>query len=96
MGKKKRGKFTGLNFVLTGTLVNMSREIAKDKIISFGGKVVSSVSKNTSYVVVGENPGRSDSESRQTRMSSKLQSAEKLGLKVLNEKEFLVMINKEI
>ncbi len=80
MEKKKMGKFTGLNFVLTGTLSQMSREIAKEKIISLGGKVVGSVSKNTSYVVAGADPG------------SKLIKAEKLGVKILNEKEFLNML----
>ena len=69
-----------MNFVLTGTLSAMSREIAKEKILSLGGKVVGSVSKNTSYVVAGEDPG------------SKLKTAEKLGVKVLNEKDFLKML----
>jgi DNA ligase (NAD+) len=78
--KKKAGKFTGLNFVLTGTLSSMSREIAKEKILALGGKVVGSVSKNTSYVVAGDDAG------------SKLTKAEKLGIKVLNEKEFLNML----
>ena len=78
--KKKEGKFSGLNFVLTGTLSIMSREIAKEKILALGGKVVGSVSKNTSYVVVGEEPG------------SKLKTAEKLGVKVLDEKNFLNML----
>ena len=80
MEKKKAGKLTGFSFVLTGTLTQMSREIAKERILAFGGKVVGSVSKNTSYVVVGEDPG------------SKLKSAEKLGVKVLNEKEFMNML----
>jgi len=79
--KKKAGKFTGLHFVLTGTLSSMSREIAKEKIISFGGKVVGSVSQNTSYVIVGAEPG------------SKLKTAQKLGVKTLNEKEFLGILN---
>lgn len=77
---KKKGKFTGLNFVLTGTLSAMSREMAKSKIISFGGKVSGSVSKNTSYVVAGEEAG------------SKLNTAQKLGVKVLSEKDFLKLI----
>jgi DNA ligase (NAD+) len=81
MEKKKTGKFTALIFVLTGTLSQMSREIAKEKIISLGGKVVDSVSKNTSYAVAGADPG------------SKLIKAEKLGVKILNEKEFLEMIH---
>ena len=77
---KKKGKFRGLNFVLTGTLSNMSREIAKERILALGGKVVGSVSKNTSYVVAGENPG------------SKLTSAKKLGVKMLSEEAFLKML----
>ena len=79
-GKKEKGKFTKLTFVLTGTLQTMSREIAKEKILSIGGKVVGSVSKNTSYVVAGFEPG------------SKFTNAQKLGVKVLNEKEFLNML----
>jgi len=89
--KVKRGKFSGKSFVLTGTLGSMSREIAKERILALGGKVIGSVSKNTSYVVAGA-PGRSDSESLQTRMSSKLKTAEKLGVKVLSENEFLKML----
>ncbi len=78
--KKKDGKFKGLTFVLTGTLSQMSREIAKEKIIALGGKVSSSVSKNTSYVVTGVEAG------------SKLAKAQKLGVKIIEENEFLKML----
>ena len=78
--KKLAGKFTGMTFVLTGTLANMSREIAKEKILNFGGKVSGSVSKNTSFVVAGEEAG------------SKLTNAQKLGVKVLTEEVFSKML----
>ena len=78
--KKKAGKFTGLNFVLTGTLTTMSREIAKEKILALGGKVSSSVSTNTSYVVAGADSG------------SKFTTAQKLGVKILTEEAFLKML----
>ena len=80
VSKKEAGKFSGFSFVLTGTLSSMSREIAKEKIIKLGGKVSGSVSKNTSYVVAGVEAG------------SKLKNAEKLGVKVLNEEEFINML----
>lgn len=80
--KKKTSSnvFSGKTFVLTGTLSSMPREEAKEKIITNGGKVTSSVSKNTSYVIAGENPG------------SKYSDAEKLGIKIISEDEFLQMI----
>jgi DNA ligase (NAD+) len=79
-GKVKKGKFTGLTFVLTGALSEMSREIAKERIISLGGKVSGSVSGNTSYVVAGEEAG------------SKLTTAQKLGVKILTEEDFIKML----
>lgn len=70
-------------FVLTGTLQSMTRIEASEKIKLLGGKTSSSVSKSTSYVVAGENPG------------SKLTKAENLGVIILSENDFLNMINKE-
>lgn len=76
----KNQELLGKTFVLTGTLENMAREIAKEKIRDLGGNVVDSVSKQTDYVVVGANPG------------SKLTKAEELAVKILTEKEFLEML----
>ncbi|MDO8585021.1 MAG: NAD-dependent DNA ligase LigA [bacterium] len=73
-------KFSGKTFVLTGTLQTMSREQAKEKIRAAGGDVNESVSKHTSYVVVGAEPG------------SKFAQAKKLGVPTLDEKGFLGMI----
>lgn len=73
--------FSDKTFVLTGTLATMSRDEAKQKIKINGGSVVGSVSKNTTYVVVGENPG------------SKLNEAEKLGVSVLTEEQFVKMLS---
>ena len=78
---KENTLFSGKTFVLTGTLSGFSREEAGEKIINLGGKVTSSVSKNTDYVLAGENPG------------SKLGKAEKLGIKTINEKEFIKLLN---
>jgi DNA ligase (NAD+) len=67
----------GKTFVLTGTLSSMSRDKAKEILESKGAKVSGSVSKNTDYVIAGESSG------------SKLDKAQKLGVKVINEKEAL-------
>jgi len=75
----KDGILSGKTFVLTGTLSSMTREEAGEKIKSLGGKTSSSVSSKTSYVLAGENPG------------SKLTKAEKLGVIILTEDEFLKM-----
>ncbi len=77
---KKSNRLEGKSFVLTGTLSTISREEAKEKIQNHGGSVVSSVSKNTNYVVVGESAG------------SKLDKAQKLGIEILSEEQFLELI----
>lgn len=76
---RTKGKLSGKTFVLTGTL-SMERNVAKEKIRALGGKTSETVSKKIDVVVVGENPG------------SKEARAKKLELKILNEKEFLKMI----
>jgi len=78
--KTNSKKFAGKTFVLTGTLTSMSRGDAKKKIISNGGKVASSVSVNTNYVVAGDKPG------------SKYDDAKTLGVKILREEEFLKIL----
>ena len=78
---KENTLFSGKTFVLTGTLSGFSREEASEKIVNLGGKVTSSVSNNTDFVLVGENPG------------SKINKAEKLGIKTINEKEFIKLLN---
>jgi DNA ligase (NAD+) len=73
-------KLRGKTFVITGTLENVSRDEAKAKIKSLGGKTSESVSKLTSYVVVGSEPG------------SKYDKAIKLGVPTLDEKKFLELV----
>lgn len=73
-------RFAGMTFVLTGALSKFTREEATGKIEAFGGKAAGSVSKKTSYVVVGENAG------------SKEKKARELGIPILSEEEFLAMI----
>ncbi|MEK7611790.1 MAG: NAD-dependent DNA ligase LigA [Patescibacteria group bacterium] len=74
-------KLQGKTFVLTGSLETMAREEAKEKIRANGGEVSESVSKKTNYVVIGAEPG------------SKAEKAKKLGITILEEKEFLKLVS---
>ena len=73
-------RFSGMTFVLTGTLTQFDRKMAEDLIEKRGGKAAGSVSKKTTYVVAGEAAG------------SKLQKAQELGISVLTEEEFARML----
>ncbi len=77
---EKSSKLKGLTFLFTGTLDALSREKAEEAVRENGGDVSSSVSKETDYVVAGEEPG------------SKYDKAQKLGVKVISEKDFLNMV----
>lgn len=79
---KKKQKLLGKIFVLTGGLESMTRDEAKARIRTLGGDISGSVSKKTSYVVAGSDPG------------SKLEKAKKLGVKIIGERELLVFIRK--
>jgi DNA ligase (NAD+) len=79
--RKKTSQLDGLTFVLTGTLAGMTREDAKAKIEAAGGKVTGSVSKKTDYVVAG------------TEAGSKLDKAQSLGVKVLDEAGLIGLIS---
>lgn len=81
--KTESGFLSGKTFVLTGTLTSMSRDQASELIRQQGGKVSSSVSSATTYVVAGEQAG------------GKLKRAEELGIRILSEDEFKKLINKE-
>src|SRR3954452_20150115 len=75
------GPLVGKTFVITGTLPNLSREIATARIEEAGGKVTGSVSKKTDYLLLGAEPG------------TKLAKAEKLGTEILDEDGLLALLN---
>lgn len=79
--KRVEGPLTGMNFVITGTLDAFGRDEAGDRIAAKGGKLQNSVTKDTSYVVVGDDPG-----------ANKVAKAEKLGIKQIDETDFLKLI----
>ncbi len=85
LGQKteEREEFTGKSFVLTGSLQIYTRDEAKEKIESLGGKTVESVSKKTSVVIVGANPG------------SKYRKAQDLGIEIWTEEEFREKLEEE-
>ena len=79
---KIEGVLNGKNFVITGVLNSMSREQAAEKIEKLGGKFQKTISKTTDFLVIGEKVG-----------ATKISKAEKLGVKVIDEDEFLKEIN---
>jgi DNA ligase (NAD+) len=81
-GKKKEGAFNGLTFVVTGTLPTFTRDGVREFIEANGGKVTDSVSKRTSYLVLGAEPG------------SKFEKAKSLGVKIIGEEELRKLAGK--
>ena len=79
---KMNNYFSNKNLVFTGTLVSLSRDEAKYLAKNNGAKILSSISKNTDYLIIGQKAG------------SKIQKAKMLGVKIIDEKQFLLKINK--
>jgi len=82
MEKPGSGPLEGMTIVVTGTLANFGRKEIEELIASLGGRAASSVSKNTTFVLVGEKPG------------SKLERARQLGIRTISEEEFLRLIGR--
>ncbi len=80
--ERKTGKLMGVNFVITGSLTDMGRDEAAERVRALGGTFQSSVAKDTTYLVAGGKVG-----------ASKLKKAEAYGTKVIDEAEFLKLIN---
>jgi DNA ligase (NAD+) len=78
---KRSDKMRGKTFVITGTLENFTRQKAEQAVRQMGARALSSVSKNTDFVLAGKNPG------------SKLDKARSLGVKIIDEKEFSKMLS---
>ena len=84
MPEQLKDDFVGKIVVITGRLKSMKLRHAESLVITSGGDVGSAVSRNTDFVVVGENPG------------SKFDRAQKLDIRILTEKEFLAMVEQKI
>lgn len=82
-GNRLQSSLAGKTFVFTGGLDRFTRDSAQQAVETVGGRVSSSVSKKTSYVVVGRDPG------------SKLEQARTLGVTILTEQEFASLIGKD-
>jgi DNA ligase (NAD+) len=78
----KTGRLAGLNFVITGTLENMSRDMAADKIRELGGTFQTAIAKDTNYLVVGANVG-----------ASKLNKAKSYGTQIISERDLTTMLS---
>ena len=79
--EQKTGKLRGMNFVVTGTLETMGRDVAAEKIRALGGTFQTSVGKDTNYLVAGGRVG-----------AAKLKKAENYGTAIINEQQFLTII----